>query len=205
MRIDADAVLETGREDADALLVLLHGRGADEHDLLPLVDALGVSDRVASLRGTVAWQGGRAWVEATPDADGDAFLEPAAQAVLAWLDARPVPHRVRLLGFSQGGALALQLLRAAPERFDATVVLAGFVPSLGDPRDEALARIRPPVLYGHGAIDPVIPRDAVDRTRGWLAAHSALEEHEYAMLGHAVSPAELADVAAFLARVTRAR
>lgn len=200
MRIDADAVLESGPEDAEGLLVLLHGRGADARDLLPVAEALRLPDRVASLPGPVPWQGGRAWVEATPDADGQAFMEPAAQAVLDWLDARPsTPGRVRLLGFSQGGALALQLLRAAPERFAAVVVLAGFVPTLHDPRDDAVSRIRPRAFFGRGAIDPVIPRDAVARTAEWMEAHTALEEHEYPMLGHAVSPAELADVAAFLA------
>ncbi|MGN6744502.1 MAG: alpha/beta hydrolase [Amnibacterium sp.] len=201
MRIDTDAVLETGPEDGDGLLVLLHGRGADEHDLLPLAEALALPDRVASLPGPVPWQGGRAWVEQTPSAAGDAFLDPAAQAVLEWLDGRPrVARRIRLLGFSQGGALALQLLRAAPDRFASAVVLAGFVPTVDDPRDEAVARVHPPVFYGHGAIDPVIPRDAVDRTRTWLAAHTAVEEREYPMLGHAISAAELADVATFLAR-----
>jgi len=199
MQIDDAAVLLTGPDDAEDLLVLLHGRGADEHDLLPLAERLGVPDRVAALRGPVPWQGGRAWAAPTPNPLGDTDLVPAAEAVLAWLDrAAAGARRVRLLGFSQGAAVVLELLRSAPNRFASAVVLSGFVP--GTAPSEALARRRPPVFSGHGAIDPVIPASALGPTRAWLEAHTALEAHEYPMLGHGVSDEELADVAAFLAR-----
>ncbi len=201
MRIDDAASVRLGPEDASSLLLLLHGRGADEHDLVPLAEALRLPDRVVALRGPVPWQGGRAWAETTAGVDGGAGLAEAAAAVLEWLDreAHPATGRIRLLGFSQGGAVALQLLRAVPDRFAAAVVLSGFVPSGPGPADDALERLRPPVFWGRGAIDPVIPAEAVDRTRAWLAAHASLDERVYPMLGHGVAAAELDDVAAFLA------
>ena len=200
MRIDDEAALFAGSPEADSLLLLLHGRGADERDLLPLAERLGVPDRVVALRGPVPWQGGRAWVESTPTPDGDSAVAPAADAVLAWLDRQPAPapRRIRVLGFSQGGAVALQLLRAAPDRFDRIVVLSGFVAAVGGAADEVLAERRPPVLWGRGTIDPVIPASAIARTKTWLEAHTTLTEREYPMLGHGVAEAELADVAAFL-------
>jgi phospholipase/carboxylesterase len=202
MRIDDAATLSAGPADADSLLVLLHGRGADEHDLLPLAEALRLPDRVVALRGPVPWEGGRAWAERTAADDGGAGLDEAAAAVLDWLDREAVAGRgatrIRLLGFSQGGAVALQLLRRAPDRFAAVVLLSGFLAAGGGPGDEELARLRPRVLWGRGAIDPVIPVPAIGFTREWLEQHTTLDERVYPMLGHGVAEAELADVAAFL-------
>jgi phospholipase/carboxylesterase len=201
MRIDGDAALWAGPSEADSLLLLLHGRGADERDLLPLAERLGVPDRIVALRGPVPSQGGRAWAEATPTPDGDSAVAPAGDAVLDWLDRLPgtAPKRIRVLGFSQGCAVALQLLRSAPDRFERVVMLSGFVAEVGGPADAALAARRPPVFWGRGTIDPVIPAAAIARTRTWLQAHTTLTAREYPMLGHGVAEAELADVAAFLA------
>ena len=201
MRIDDAAALFAGPADAGSMLLLLHGRGADEHDLLPLAEALRSPDRVVALRGPVPWQGGRAWAEQTAEDDGGG-LDEAAAAVGDWLDreaaAGRAGTRIRLLGFSQGGAVALQLLRRAPDRFAAVVLLSGFLAAGDAPGDAELARLRPPVFWGRGAIDPVIPRPAVERTREWLERHATLDERVYPMLGHGVAEAELADVAAFL-------
>jgi len=204
MQIDDAAALFAGPADAGSMLLVLHGRGADEHDLLPLAEALALPDRVVALRGPVAWEGGRAWAERTAGDDGGASLDEATAALLDWLDreaaAGRAATRIRLLGFSQGGAVALQLLRRAPERFAALVLLSGFLAAGEGPGDEELARLRPPVLWGRGAIDPVIPGSAVDHTREWLEQHATLDERVYPMLGHGVAAAALADVAAFLRR-----
>ena len=187
-----------------SLLLLLHGLGADERDLLPLGGQLGLDDAVVSLRAPLPWGPGWAWAAVGDDPTRrTASMRPAARAVLAWLDALPSgglggPARVRLLGFSQGGALALTLLRLAPERFDAAVVLAGFVPD--EQEDDArLAEVRPSVFWGRGDADPVIPPDAIVRTAAWLPAHARAEVRVYSGLTHGISGDELADVRAFLA------
>jgi hypothetical protein len=69
-----------------------------------------------------------------------------------------------------------QLLRTRPERVAATVVLSGFVQAAPQPADEQLAAERPAVFWGRGARDPMIPADAIERTRVWLTAHSTLTE-----------------------------
>ncbi|MEK8225152.1 hypothetical protein NKG05_01970 [Oerskovia sp. M15] len=64
--------------------------------------------------------------------------------MLAWLDANVEPGTVVVpVGFSQGGLMVTQLLRTAPERFAAGVVLSGFVLDGPLPGDEALAERRP--------------------------------------------------------------
>jgi phospholipase/carboxylesterase len=107
--------------------------------------------------------------------------------------------RIGLLGFSQGGSMALQLLRARPAAFAFAVSLSGFVvPGVTDSRDDAVAAVHPRVFLGHGDLDPVIPGEATARTQAWAAANTSVTDRVYEGLPHAVSAAELADVAAFI-------
>ena len=123
--------------------------------------------------------------------------DAAARAVLAWLDDQPrVP--TGLLGFSQGGAMALQLLRLAPERFDFAVQLSGFVVKGEQPNDVELAEARVPVFWGRGTLDDTIPAASLQRTADWLPEHSALDARIYEGMGHAISPLELGDFSTFI-------
>jgi phospholipase/carboxylesterase len=103
-----------------------------------------------------------------------------------------------LLGFSQGGALALQLLRLAPERFAYAVQLSGFVVQGAQQGDAELAERRPPVFWGRGTLDDSIPATSLDRTTEWLPQHSSLDARIYEGLGHGISPLELGDISAFI-------
>lgn len=188
------------------LLLLLHGLGADEQDLLPLGPELALPDAVVALRAPLPWGPGWAWTAVTDDpARRTGSLAPAAGAVLSTVDALVgrlgTPSAVRLLGFSQGGALALTLLRLAPRRFAAAVVLAGFLPDEHLP-DEQLAEVRPPVFWGRGDADAVIAPEAIARTAAWLPGHARLEERVYPGLGHGISAEELGDARGFLQRGT---
>ncbi|NQX26424.1 alpha/beta fold hydrolase [Microbacteriaceae bacterium VKM Ac-2854] len=201
LTIDADAVVTAGSTDAAApLLVLLHGFGSNEGDLIGLAPYLPAAYAVASLPAPLALgPGQRAWFPiATPGRPDVATVDAAADAVLAWLDVVHPDRAVSLLGFSQGGALVTQLFRRAPQRFVAGVVLAGFSVDTVTPGDAELAERRPPIFYGRGTVDRVIAPDATRRTVEWLPEHSTLTMRVYAGLAHAISPDELEDVAAFL-------
>jgi phospholipase/carboxylesterase len=201
--IDTDAVLWSASgadREGRPLLLILHGFGSHEGDLFSLAPHLPLEPVIASLRAPLAAGAGWAWFPITePGNPGAAALDAAARGVLAWLDALPEqPASVGLLGFSQGGAIALQLLRHAPERFDFAVQLSGFVVAGDLPGDARLAELRPPVFWGRGTEDEVIPRAAVDRTQEWLPGHSDLTEGIYEGMPHSVSQAELSDVVRFL-------
>ena len=99
--------------------------------------------------------------------------------------------------------MALELLRRAPERFAFAVSLAGFALPGERDGDERMAQLAPPVFWGRGTADGVIPEASVARTQEWLPAHSTLDERIYEGLGHSVSELELADVAAFIAGAVR--
>ena len=202
--IDAELVQWTRPSSERAgtpLLVAMHGVGSNERDLLGLAPALPAPWTMASLRAPMPWGQGHSWYPlGTP---GSPALEPVDAVVadvLAWIDSVAADHpRIGLLGFSQGGSMALQLLRARPTGFAFAVSLSGFVvPGVTDARDEAVAAVRPRVFLGHGDLDPVIPAEATARTQAWAAANTDVTDREYAGLPHAVSAAELADVTAFI-------
>lgn len=204
LAIDTDAIIWSApeRERADRpLLVLLHGYGSHEGDLFAMSPGLPLEPVIASLRAPVNESGGWAWWSrgagspaGAPDPGG---VDAAAAAVIAWLDTLNYSS-VSLLGFSQGAALSLQLNRHAPGRFAATVALSGFVAPGGHPGDAELERLRPPVFWGRGTDDAMIPALAVERTTDWLPSHSTASIRIYEDLGHSISSRELGDLVHFL-------
>lgn len=201
--IDNAAVLwsATGADQADRpLLIIMHGYGSHEGDLFTLAPHLPLKPVIAALRAPQPVGDGWAWFPISdPGSPDTASVDAAVTAVLAWLDALPQqPREVGLLGFSQGGAMALELLRAAPDRFSFAVNLSGFVASAPRASDAALAERPLPVFWGRGTVDSVIPTSAIERTRAWLPEHSTLTERIYEGLPHSISQAELGDVVSFL-------
>ena len=184
--------------DAPVALVLFHGYGANEQDLAPLGPMLAPALPWAALRAPLGVApGGYAWFP--PIALGDRDPARTTDAAWQWIDAHLTPDaKVVAVGFSQGGLMATQLLRTRPERVAATVVLSGFVHAAPQPADEQLAARRPAVFWGRGARDPMIPADAIERTRQWLTAHSTLTERVYPGLAHGIGNQEIGDVRAFL-------
>jgi len=204
MQLDRDAVQWSTpeRERADRpLIVLLHGYGSHEGDLFALSPRLPLGATVASVRAPMRESGGFAWwslagqIPGTPD---PVAVDAGANAVLDWLDTVEATS-ISLLGFSQGGAIALQLLRLAPDRFTSAVCVAGFIGSADHAGDARLAELRPPVFWGRGTADAVIPAAAVDRTAEWLEAHTTPTIRIYEDLGHSISTQELSDLTGFLA------
>jgi len=201
--IDAAAVLwsASGPDQVDRpLLIIMHGYGSHEGDLFSLAPQLPLEPVIAALRAPLPVGDGWAWFPITePGSPDTRAVQRAVTAVLDWLDALPQqPTSVGLLGFSQGGAMAVELLRAAPERFAFAVNLSGFIATGASTGDAQLAEQPIPVFWGRGTADGVIPASAIARTQGWLPAHSALTERIYEGLPHSISQAELADVVSFL-------
>ncbi len=206
LRIYSQAVLWSSPQQEVAnrpLVVLLHGLGSHEGDLFGLSPFLPLDPIVASIRAPLTSPPGYSWFpisESLAIDPGD--VDAAAQAVLEWLDGLGPLRSVGLLGFSQGAVTALQVQRHAPERISYVVNLAGFVAPGASDGDAELARLRPPVFWGRGTHDSVIPFAAVGHTANWLPTHSSLDARIYEGVGHEVSEDELADVAAFIQRHT---
>ena len=203
VRIDPSVVCWHGEVAArSSLLVLLHGRGSNERDLFELAPLLPKALAICSLRAPIPEGPGYSWypLDLAPGSttQKDA-VDEAVAAVLAFLDSLGESRSVGLLGFSQGGAMALQLLRQAPERFAFAVQLSGFVIEGGHLGDAYLKEHRPAVFWGRGVYDEVISAARTESTADWLVEHSMLVEKIYP-IAHSVSGPELDDVSAFIER-----
>ncbi|GAA4058887.1 dienelactone hydrolase family protein [Microbacterium laevaniformans] len=203
--IDDEAVLWSESPETRAgrpLLLLLHGYGSDERDLFGLAPFLPDAFVLAAVRAPLAPPfpaPGWSWypIEGL-DGRSSGAVTAAADALIAWIDRATDVETIGILGFSQGAAVALQALRLQPERFAFVVNLAGYADPSPLPGDEVLAERRPPVFWGRGARDEVIPPAAVAHTVQWLPAHAELSGRVYAGLTHSVSQEELDDVHVFL-------
>jgi phospholipase/carboxylesterase len=203
--INRDAVLwseSEHRRSERPVLVMLHGWSYDEtHLYRRLASRLPDELVVASVRARIPEAGGYAWFPSAGNPIGDPaphVANAATDDVLDWVRTLDAPS-IGLLGFSQGGAMVHQLMRHAPERFAYGVNLAGFVVRDHQPGDTTLATLRPPVYWGRGGHDRVIPDDAIERTERWLKEHATADTHVYPGLGHDVAGREIDDVAAFVA------
>jgi phospholipase/carboxylesterase len=192
-----DHLLRPAAGEADGALVLLHGRGADEHDLFGLLDLLDPERRLLGITpgGPLALPpGGRHWYRlgGIPTPEPETFLA-TAPLLASFLDALPVPaDRVVLGGFSQGAVMSWAMA-LGPERPRPAGVLAlsGFLPRVpGFPLDPARLRGLP-VAIAHGALDPVIPaRFGAEAAEAMEAAGAALVRLE-TPVPHTVDPAWL--------------
>jgi phospholipase/carboxylesterase len=186
----------------EAVALFLHGFGSNEHDLGSLAPALGLNLPWASLRAPIELgNGGAAWFSiTTPGNPETGPVEDATDAIWDWVEANvDAGTRIVPIGFSQGGLMASQLLRARPERVLAPVVLGGFVLGAPQPGDETLRRSRPTLFWGRGAEDRVIAPAAITRSSEYLPQHTSLIERVYPGLAHGINAPELDDVRDFLA------
>lgn len=202
--LDPDAVLWSHSPAAphSDLLIMMHGWSYDERHLFALRTRLPQELVIASLRAPIAEAGGYAWFPSSGNPIGNprpAVANAAVDAVLAWYDGLPRFRSVGLLGFSQGGAMVLQLMRRRPGEFSYGVQLAGFVIDDTQRGDRRLALSRPPVFWGRGAHDSVIPRSAVLRTADFSSTHLSVDARVYGDLGHDVAGQEVGDLSAFVA------
>ena len=190
--------------EPEGALVLLHGRGADEGDLFPLLDALDPERRLTGYtpRGPLSLPpGGAHWYSLggipTPD---PATFWPSYEALGAWLDALPVPlDRVILGGFSQGAVMSWALgLGSGRPRPAALVCLSGFQPVVDGLELDLEGLDGYPTAIAHGSFDPVIDVEFSRRARGVMEAAGAAVLYREAPLPHTIDPRILPELRAFV-------
>lgn len=208
--------IEASPNSPAGTVIILHGLGASGEDFAPVVDWLGRDDlrfilpHAPDLPVTVnggyvmpAWYDIRA-LSGPEREDGEGLRRSAAQIleIVANEVERGVPtERIVLVGFSQGGAVVLDLLTRAPVRFAGGMILSSYLvepASLDDRLHPANAET--PVWFAHGERDDVVPM-----ARG-RAAFEALRERgrpvawDAYRMAHEVCESELAAVQDRLAR-----
>jgi phospholipase/carboxylesterase len=206
-----EQVVPEGARDGAPLVVLLHGRGADRHDLLGLApqlapDAVVVTPQAPHPGEPWGYGSGWAWYRYLGANIPDPESFEASRAALAeFLDELPsrLPLRTGELvlgGFSQGGTMSLGYALSHPGTVSRVLCLSGFLPHhpTVHATPETVRGTR--FFWGHGTMDPAIPIEMGQEGRAALrAAGAELETRDYPM-GHGISPEEARDVREWIAR-----
>jgi phospholipase/carboxylesterase len=156
------------------LVVLLHGRGSTETEVLGLAAHLPTGPAYAAVRAPIAEGGGYAWFAnrgiGRPLADS---LRSTMGWFRTWLDeAAPAGRRVILVGFSGGAAFAGGLVLDDPARYAGAAVLYGTLPFDADLSTHSGQLANLPMFVAQGERDHVIPRELLDRTWDYLLSES---------------------------------
>lgn len=194
-------------QQAQAALVMLHGRGDSADGILSLADALDVAGYTL----LAPQASGYEWYPYSflaPLAQNEPWLSSALKkvgSVLAQVAAMGVPaERTVLLGFSQGACLALEYVARNAQRYGGVVGLSGgLIGPDGTPRDYSGTLSGTPVFLGCSDIDPHIPAARVRETAEVLERLGAdVTMRLYSSLGHTVNQDEVDAVNTLLAVVS---
>jgi phospholipase/carboxylesterase len=204
-------VREAAGEPAGAL-ILLHGRGADEHDLTSVLDVLDPERRLVGLTPGAPLPSpgagaGRWWYMVPRVGYPDPTTFDASYAQLTsfldgWLQERAIPWRHTIVGGFSMGCVMSYATGLGPRRPVPAGILAmsGFIPTVESWEPELETRPELPVLITHGARDPVISVDFAREARRTLeAAGLPVAYHEHGG-GHQLDPRTLALITEWVAQ-----
>jgi phospholipase/carboxylesterase len=189
--------------EPEGALVLLHGRGADEHDLFPLLDALDPERRLHGYtpRAPLALPpGGAHWyvVPRVGYPDPATFAEGYG-ALVEWFDSLPFPaDRIVLGGFSQGAVMSYSLgIGEGRPRTRALLALSGFIPTVEGWAPDLEAPFQP-IAIAHGTYDPVIPVEFGRAARATLEGAGADVWYRESPIEHRIDPETVRELRALV-------
>ena len=193
-------------------LVLCHGRGVDERDLLPLLDVFDPKHRLAGAtpRGPLQLPpGGQHWYAVArvgyPDTETFwASFELLSEFLDALAERTGVPIGDMVLGgFSQGAvmasALALGRGRPVPAGL---LMMSGFIPTVDGFEPELGSRRDMPVAISHGTEDPVISVEFARRARALLEEEGMRVLYRESPMAHSIDPRTIPELTQFVADAT---
>ncbi len=195
------------------ILIVLHGYGTDEHDLLPIAEQIGGQFLIVSLQAPIELQnGGHSWYDLLQTPSGiipdDMTRHDSEEMLLASLP-RIIEQeggdalRVVLMGFSQGAAVIYSLLTVYDLKnygitVRASINLSGYLPrdileALSEKRFDGL-----PFFISHGEFDELIPPQALGEAEKLLTQQGADVTARMYPVGHGVLPETVEDIVAWL-------
>ena len=173
-------------------LLLLHGTGGDETDLLPLGRAVAPGAALLSPRGQVLENGmPRFFRRLSEGVFDEADLRARAADLAAFVTAARQRYGLAApvaLGFSNGANIAAALLLLHPDILAGAVLLRAMVPLAEPPQADLAGK---PVLILSGAMDPIVPEANATRLARQLDAAGARVEHQVLPAGHGLSQADV--------------
>lgn len=182
-------------------LLLLHGTGGDEHDLVSLGRMISSGSALLSPRGQVLENGAprffRRFAEGQLD---EADLTMRSHALADFVDEARRKYGIErpvAVGFSNGANIAAATLLSRPDTFAGAVLLRAMPPFVDLP-DEALART--PILMLSGRNDPIVDAASAERLAAHLSRCGAQVDARLLPAGHQLSQADVTTTRDWLSR-----
>jgi len=196
-------VYKPATEPGGPVLLMLHGTGGNEHDLVPLADVLLPGAGVLSPRGQVLEHGMprffRRLAEGVFDIDdlkrrsqelADFIVSAAAKYEFATSDLTAV-------GFSNGANMAASLLLLRPEALGGAVLFRAMVPLIPDALPKLPAT---PVLLSNGRSDPLVSAEETERLAALLRSGGAEVTVSWQNAGHELTDRDVITAREWLAQ-----
>ncbi|MGD8514505.1 MAG: alpha/beta hydrolase-fold protein [Granulosicoccaceae bacterium] len=214
------AVTLTPQSEINAVVIWLHGLGADGYDFEPIVPEMDLPaghgirfvfphapHRPITINNGYVMRG---WYDIRePDLsrrEDEPGIRESAASIEALIDSERTRYglpasRILLAGFSQGGAIALHTGLRYPEPVAGVLALSAYVPLSGTLASERhSANLEVPIFMAHGDHDPVIALAQAQASREQLVQLGyRVDWHSYAM-EHSVVPEEIDDIGRWLRR-----
>lgn len=200
-------VFQPGDPGARLTLLLLHGTGGDENDLLGLGRTLAPDAALLSPRGRVLERGASRWFRRIAEGVFDIEDLIARTHELAdFVDAAAPVYRfdrsrVVAVGFSNGANVAAATLLLRPEALRAAILLAPHVPL--EP-DRSVDLSGAGVFIGAGRSDPIAPPDQAEALAKLLSDNGAAVELHWHPAGHRIDRSTLAEAQRWLGKLRAA-
>ena len=193
--------------NAEGLLVLHHGRGANEHDLLGLADVLDPQQRlhVVTPRAPLTIGGGYHWYVVPrvgyPDHDTfhAAYDRLAAFHDELWERTGIAPGKTVFGGFSMGSVMSYSLGLAGDRPKPAGILaFSGFIPTVDGWQPDLASRADLPVFIAHGRRDPIMDVEFARSAKALLEAGGLPVEYHESDAAHHIDPAHVPAAVAWL-------
>ncbi len=204
------AVLNAGvpLSEADAVMILLHGRGATAESILALADYL-PHPQMAYLAPQAAGNSWYPYSFLVPTAQNEPYLSMALQTVAALVaqvtEAGIPAARIVLAGFSQGACLAAEFAARHAQRYGGLLLFSGgLIGPPGAPRNYPGTLAETAVFIGCSDVDAHIPLTRVRETSALFQQMGAqVTEKIYPGMGHTIIQDELDEAMRILAKMRK--
>lgn len=194
---------QPGTDATKPPLLLLHGTGGNEYDLLPLARMVSPGSALLSPRGDVSEHGAHRFFARLAEGVFDpAEVTRRTHALADFISVATAHHslaadRLLVVGFSNGANIAATLLQLRPEVLTGAILLRPMV--VLDQPATAGSHAGKRILLASGAQDPIVPPDHPPRLAALLEAGGAQVTQQSATGGHGLTPGDIAVAQEFLA------
>ncbi len=184
-------------QERPPLLILLHGYGSNEQDLMGMAPYLDDRLHITSLRAPLDLGGGYAWyhlsgtlgrlvADATTRAESLSLLQKIVPQIIERTNADP--QHVYLMGFSQGCVMAMSVALTLPHLIRGVVALSGYLDDVVLPTVQMDSLRGLAVLWQHGTQDEVLPIELGRAARAWLEQTPITLTYLEYPIGHSIHP-----------------